>query len=123
MVNDEESVEKALMASSSVTVTSEDSTNSNFATLLAPAKSLPGELREPLPGEASTPSGVGVNDEEPAEKALMASSSVAVTSEGSANSNLAILRAPADLCPVRYRNLCQGEHQRLYQGEHQRRVE
>ena len=34
MVNDEEPVEKALMASSSVAVTSEDSVNSNLATLM-----------------------------------------------------------------------------------------
>ena len=53
------------------------------------------------------------NDEEPVEKALMASSSVAVTSKDSANSNLATLMAQRNLCPVRYGNLCQGEHQRL----------
>ena len=56
MANDEEPVEKALMALSSVAVTSEDSANSNLATLMAPAESLPGELREPLSGGASTPS-------------------------------------------------------------------
>ena len=50
----------------------------------------------PLSGRASTPSGVRANDEEPVEKALMASSSVAVTSEDSANSSLAILVAPAE---------------------------
>ena len=119
------------MTSSSVAVTSEDSANSNLATLMAPAESLPGELREPLSGGASTllsggastplsggaptplsgrastplsgrvstPSGLRVNDEEPVEKALMASSSVAVTSEDSANSNLAILMAPAESLP------------------------
>ena len=112
MVNDEELVEKALVASSSVAVTSEDSANSNLATLMAPAESLPGEVREPLSGghkrlmsggastplsgRASTPSRVRVNDEEPVEKALMVSSSVAVTSEDSANSNLATLVAPAE---------------------------
>ena len=96
MANDEEPVEKALMALSSVAVTSEDSANSNLATLMAPAESLPGELREPLSGGASTPSGVRVNDEEPVEKALMASSSVAVTSGYSANSNLVTLVAPAE---------------------------
>ena len=37
MANDEEPVEKALMASSSVTITSEDSASSNLATLMAPA--------------------------------------------------------------------------------------
>ena len=102
--NDEEPVEKALMASSSVAVTSKDSANSNLATLRAPAESLSGEVREPLSGGASTPlsggaptpSGVRVNDDEPVEKALMASSSVAITSEDSANSNLAILMAPAE---------------------------
>ena len=57
MANDEELVEKALMASSSVAVTSEDSFNSNLATLVAPAEPLPGEVRKPLSGEASTPSG------------------------------------------------------------------
>ena len=45
------------MASSSVAVTSEDSANSNLAILMAPADSLPGEVREPLSGGASTPSG------------------------------------------------------------------
>ena len=112
MANDKEPVEKALMASSSVAVTSEDSANSNLATLMAPAESLPGEVQEPLSGEistslsrgastplsgrASTPSGMRVNDEEPVEKALLVPSSVAVTSEDSANSNLAILVAPAE---------------------------
>ena len=88
MANDEEPVEKALMASSSVAVTSEDSASSNLATLMASAEFLPGEIREPLSGRASTPlsggastplsgrastpSGVRANDEEPVEKALMA---------------------------------------------------
>ena len=81
MANDEEPVEKALMASSSVTVTCEDSANSNLATLMAPAESLPGEVREPLSGGASTPLSGGVSTP------------------------------------------CQGEHQRLCQGEHRRRVE
>ena len=130
MPNDEESVKKALMSSSSVAVTSEDSANSNLATLMASAESLPGEVREPLSGgvstplsggastplsggvstplsggastslsgRASTPSGVRANDEEPVEKALLASSSVAVTSED-ANSNLAILMPPAESLP------------------------
>ena len=104
MANDEEPVEKALMASSSVAVTSEDSASSNLATLMAPTESLPGEVREPLSGgastplseRASTPSGVRANDEELVEKALMTSSSVAVTSEDSANSNLSTLMAPAE---------------------------
>ena len=39
------------------------------------------------------------NDEKPAEKALMASSSVAVTSEDSANISLAILMPPAESLP------------------------
>ena len=72
------------MASSSVAVTSKNSANSNLATLVARAESLPGEVREPLSvgastplsERASTPSGVRANDEEPAEKALMASSSI-----------------------------------------------
>ena len=55
MANDEEPVEKALMASSSVAVISKDIANSNLATLMALAESLPGELREPLSGGASTP--------------------------------------------------------------------
>ena len=99
MTNDEEPVEKALMASSSVVVTPEDSANSNLATLMAPPEFLPAKLREPLSGGASTPSGVRVNDEEPVEKAPMASSSVAVTSEDSANSNVVILMAPAESLP------------------------
>ena len=131
MMNDEEPVEKALMASSSVAVTSEDSANSNLATLMASAKSLPGEVREPLSGGAPTPlSGrastscrVRANDEEPIEKALMASSSVAVISEDSANSNLATLVAPAEYFLGEVREPLSGEHQRLRQGEHRRRVE
>ena len=55
MANDEEPVKKALMASSSVAVSSEDSANSNLTTLMAPAESLPGEVRKPLSGGASTP--------------------------------------------------------------------
>ena len=160
IANDEDPVEKALVAPSSDAVTSEDSANSNLAVPMAPAESLPGEVREPLSGGAptplsggaptpllggaqtllsggastplsrdastplsgeastplsggastplsggastplsggaSTPSGVRANDEEPVEKALMASSSVAVTSEDSANSNPATLMAPAE---------------------------
>ena len=115
MANDEEPVEKALMASSSLAVIFEDSANSNLVTLMAPAESLPGEVREPLSGgeptplsggaptpssgSVSTPSRVRTNDEEPVEKALMASSSVAVTSGDSANSSLAILMAPAESLP------------------------
>ena len=56
MANDEEPVEKAFMASSSVAITSEDSVNSNFATLMAPVEPLTGEVREPLLGGSSTPS-------------------------------------------------------------------
>ena len=116
MANDEEPVEEALIASSSVAVTSKDSANSNLATLMAPAESLLGKVREPLSGEASTPlsasastsSGVRPNDEEPVEKALMASSSIAVTSEDSANSNLAILMVPADSLPGEVRESLSG---------------
>ena len=61
--NDEEPVEKALMASSSVAVISEDSASSNLATLVAPAEYLVGEIREPLSGGASTPSGVRASPE------------------------------------------------------------
>ena len=63
MANDEEPVEKALMASSSVAVTSEGSADSTLATLMAPAKSLPGEVREPLSGGVSMPSGVSASRE------------------------------------------------------------
>ena len=52
--SDEETAKKALMASSSVAVTSEDSTNSNLAALMAPAKSFPGEVRDLLSGGPST---------------------------------------------------------------------
>ena len=66
-----------------------------------------------------------VNEEEPVEKALMASSSVAVTLHP--RTAPAVTSLPLEhqrnLCPVRYGNFCQGEHQRLCQGEHQRRVE
>ena len=117
MTNDEEPVEKALMASSSVAVTSEGSASSKLATLMAPAESLPGEVREPLSGgastplskRASTPSGVRANDEKPVEKALMASSSVAVTSKDSANSSLAILVAPAEYLLGEVREPLSGE--------------
>ena len=44
MANDEKPVEKVLMASSSVAVTSEDSVNSNLATLMAPAEPLRGDV-------------------------------------------------------------------------------
>ena len=54
MANDEESVEKTLMASSSVAITSKDSTSRSVVILMAPTESLPGEVREPLSGEAST---------------------------------------------------------------------
>ena len=116
IANDEEPVKKALVASSSVVVTSKDSANSNFATLMAPAESLPGELREPLSrgastplsGSASTPSEVRANDEEPVEKALMASSSVAVTSEDSTDSSLAIFMAPAGSLPGEVREPLSG---------------
>ena len=116
MANDEELVEKALVASSSVAVISEDSANSNIATLMAPAESLPGEVWEPfsggastsLSGRVSTPSGVRANGEEPVEKDLMASSSVAVTSEDSANSNLATLMAPAESLPGEVREPLSG---------------
>ena len=74
---------------------------------MAPARSLPGEVREslsggastPLSGSASTPIGVRANDEQPVEKALMVSSSGAVTSEDSVKSSLAILVAPAESLP------------------------
>ena len=116
MTDDEEPVEKALMASLSVAVTSKDSANSNLATLMAPAESLLGEVREPLSGgastpssgSASTPSGVRANDEEPVEKALMASSLVAVTSKDSANSSLAILMASAESLPGEVREPLSG---------------
>ena len=55
MANDEEPVEKALMDSSSVAITSKDSASSSLAILRAPAESLPGEVRKPLSGEESTP--------------------------------------------------------------------
>ena len=61
MATNEEPVENALMASSSVAVTLEDSTSSNLATLKALAESLPGKVREPLPGEASTPLSEGAS--------------------------------------------------------------
>ena len=51
------------MASSSVADTSEDCANSNLATLMAPAESLPGEVREPLSEGTSTPSGVRASPE------------------------------------------------------------
>ena len=132
MANDKDSVEKGLMTSPSVAVTSEDTANGNLATLMAPAKFLPGEVREPfsggtstplsgkasaplsgraptpLSGRASTPSGVRANDEESVEKALLASSSVAVTSEDSANSNLAILMPPAKSLPGEVRESLSG---------------
>ena len=55
MANADEPVEKALMDSSSVAITSKDSASSSLAILMAPAESLPGEVRKPLSGEASTP--------------------------------------------------------------------
>ena len=114
--NDEETVEKALMALSSVAVTSEDSANSNVVPLMAPAESLPGEVREPLlgrastplSGRASTPSAVRAYDEESVGKTLLASSSVTVTSEDSAKSNLATLMTPAESFPGQVREPSSG---------------
>ena len=63
MANDEEPVKKAVMNSSSVAITSEDSVNSNLATLMAPAEPLAGDIREPLLGGASTPSEGGASPE------------------------------------------------------------
>ena len=57
MANDEEPVEKALMTSSSVFVTSEDSMNSTLNTLMAPAEPFPDEVRESLSEGAPTRSG------------------------------------------------------------------
>ena len=57
MANDEETRGKGLMASCSVAATCEDSVNSNFATAIAPAEPLTGEVRESLSGGASPPSG------------------------------------------------------------------
>ena len=117
MANDEEPVEKALMASSSVAVTSEDSASSNLATLMAPAESLPGKLREPLSGGASTPlSGRSRRlswfcRQSP----LHPRTAPTVTSPS--------LWHKRNLCPVRYGKLGQGEHERLCHEEHERRVE
>ena len=116
MAKDAEPVEKALMASLSVAFTSEDSANSNLATLMAPAESLPDVGREPSLGaastplseRASTPIGVRANDEEPVENVLMASSSVNVKSEDSTNSSLAILMAPAESLPGEVREPLSG---------------
>ena len=63
MANAEEPAEKALMASSSVAIKSKNSASSTLATLMALAESLPGEVREPLSGGASTPSGVRASPE------------------------------------------------------------
>ena len=54
MANDEKPVEKVIMASSSVAITSKDSASSSLAILMASVESLPSEVREPLSGEAST---------------------------------------------------------------------
>ena len=49
------------------------------------------------------------NDEEPVEKALMVSSSFAITSKNSASSRLAILMAPAESLPGEVREPLSGE--------------
>ena len=109
MVNDEEPFEKALMASSSVAVTSEDSANSNIATLMAPAESLPGEIREPLSEGASTPlsggastsSGVRASPEtalpSPAPEPAAARTEAAIRNNSIHRPNVVTQRAAAEL--------------------------
>ena len=61
MANEEEPVEKALRASSSVAITSKVSASSSLAIPMAPAESLPGEVRGPLSGEAPMPLSEGAS--------------------------------------------------------------
>ena len=118
-MNDEEPVEKTLMASSSVAVTSEDSANSNLAIFMAPAKSLPGDIREPLPGGASTPlsggaptpSGVRASPEtarpSPALVPATARTGAAISNNRIHRSNVVTRRATEELTGVvtRYRGV------------------
>ena len=109
MANDAEPVKKALMALSSVAVTSEDSANSNLAILMAPAESLPGEVREPLSGGASTPlsggastpSGVRTSPEttrlSPAPVPATARTGAAIPNNRVYRPNVATRRAAAEL--------------------------
>ena len=120
MANDEEPVEKALMASSSVVVTSKDSGSSNLATLMAPAESLPGELREPLSGGASTSlsggvstrSGVRVSLEtvrpSPAPVPATARTGAAIRNNRVHQPNVVTRRAAAELtgAVTRYKGVC-----------------
>ena len=101
MADDEEPVEKALMASSSVAVTSKYSTNSNLANLMVPAESLPCEVREPLSGGASTPSGVRASPEaarpSPAPVSVTARTGAAIRNNKIHRPNVVTLRAVAEL--------------------------
>ena len=117
--NDEEPVEKALMALSSVAVTSEDSANSNLAILMAPADYLPGEVQEPLSGGASTPlsggasmpSGVRVSPEtarpSPALVPATARTGAAICNNRIHRSSIVTRRAAAELtgAVTRYRGV------------------
>ena len=101
MANDEEHAEKALMASSSFAVTSEDSANSNLATLVAPAEYFLGEVRKPLSEGASTPSGVRASPEtarpSPASVPATARTEAAIRNKRVYRPNVVTRRAAAEL--------------------------
>ena len=101
MANGEEHVPKALITSSSVAVTSEDSTNSNLSTFVAPAEYLIGEVREPLSGGASTPSGVRASPEtarpSPALVPTTARTGAAICNNRAHRPNVVMRRATAEL--------------------------
>ena len=111
MANHEEPVEKALVASSSVAVLSEDSVNSNLATLMAPAEPLPGKVREPLSGGASTPSEWRASPDtarpSPAPLPATARRQTAIRSNRINQSNVVMRRAAAELtgAVTRYRGV------------------
>ena len=107
------------MASSSVAVKSEDSVNSNLATLMTPAEFLPGEVREPLSGGpstplsggASTPSGVRASPEtarpSPAPVPATARTGAAIRNNRIHRTNVVTRRAAAELtgAVTRYRGV------------------
>ena len=99
--NDEEPVEKALMASSLVAIPSEDSASSSLAILVAPAESLPGEVQETLSGGASTPSGVRASPEtvrhSPAPVPATARTGAAIRNNRVHRPNVVTRRAAAEL--------------------------
>ena len=111
------------MASSSVAVTSEDSANSSLAIHMAPAESLPGEVREPLSGGASTPSGVRASPEtarpSPAPVPTTARTGATIRNNRIHRPNVVTRRAAAELTGAVTRYTQQKQQRRRRQHQQQ----